>query len=151
MVDEILKEMSPQFAKLYSGVGRPSIAPERLFRSLLLQIFYSVRSERTVSYTHLDVYKRQLDRNAGLSLLADIDMHAVSDGDTLTTSGAARIQDLKVNKGATVKPIDLAYRGTYRLRENSGHIEGLTAKIGYAVVHADGTYQVCLLYTSRCV
>ena len=32
MVDEILKEMSPQFAKLYSEVGRPSIAPERLFR-----------------------------------------------------------------------------------------------------------------------
>src|SRR5258707_9949643 len=43
MVDEILKEMSPQFAKLYSDVGRPSITPER---SLLLQIFYSVRSER---------------------------------------------------------------------------------------------------------
>jgi transposase len=46
MVDEILKEMSPQFAKLYSEVGRPSIAPERLLRCLLLQIFYSVRSER---------------------------------------------------------------------------------------------------------
>jgi len=46
MVDEILKEMSPQFARLYSNVGRPSIAPERLLRSLLLQIFYSVRSER---------------------------------------------------------------------------------------------------------
>ena len=46
MVDEILKEMSPQIAKLYSNEGRPSIAPERLLRSLLLQIFYSVRSER---------------------------------------------------------------------------------------------------------
>ena len=46
MVDEILKEMSPKFAKLYSNVGRPSIAPERLLRSLLLQVFYSVRSER---------------------------------------------------------------------------------------------------------
>src|SRR5207302_9688952 len=46
MVDEILKEISPQFQKLYSDVGRPSIAPERLLRSLLLQIFYSVRSER---------------------------------------------------------------------------------------------------------
>ena len=46
MVDEILKEMSPKFAKLYSAVGRPSIAPERQLRSLLLQIFYSVRSER---------------------------------------------------------------------------------------------------------
>ncbi len=46
LVDEILKEKSPQFAQLYSHVGRPSIAPERLLRSLLLQIFYSVRSER---------------------------------------------------------------------------------------------------------
>src|SRR5260370_864791 len=46
MVDEILKEMSPRFAKLYSDVGRPSIAPARLFRSLLVQIFYSVRSLR---------------------------------------------------------------------------------------------------------
>jgi Tannase and feruloyl esterase len=48
MVDEILNEMSPQFAKLYSNVGRPSIAPERLLRSLLLQIFYSVRLENWV-------------------------------------------------------------------------------------------------------
>src|SRR5438445_12548663 len=46
MVDGILKEMSPQFAKRYSDGGRPSIAPERLLRVLLLQIFYSVRSER---------------------------------------------------------------------------------------------------------
>ncbi len=46
MVDTILKEMSPQFERLYSKLGRPSIAPERLLRALLLQIFYSVRSER---------------------------------------------------------------------------------------------------------
>src|SRR5712691_6536732 len=46
MVDGILKEMSPRFARLYSDRGRPSIAPERLLRALLLQIFYSVRSER---------------------------------------------------------------------------------------------------------
>lgn len=46
LVDGVLKEMSPQFGKLYSELGRPSIAPERLLRALLLQIFYSVRSER---------------------------------------------------------------------------------------------------------
>ena len=46
MVDTILQEMSPRFARLYSQRGRPSIAPERLLRVLLLQIFYSVRSER---------------------------------------------------------------------------------------------------------
>jgi transposase len=46
MVDAVLKEMSPRFARLYAPVGRPSIAPERLLRALLLQIFYSIRSER---------------------------------------------------------------------------------------------------------
>ncbi len=46
MVDEALSRMSPEFEKVYSNRGRPSIAPERLFRALLLQIFYSIRSER---------------------------------------------------------------------------------------------------------
>ena len=46
MVDAVLKEMSPRFTRLYAQVGRPSIAPERLLRALLLQIFYSLRSER---------------------------------------------------------------------------------------------------------
>lgn len=46
VVDEILTAMSKQFDTLYAGAGRPSIPPERLLRALLLQIFYSVRSER---------------------------------------------------------------------------------------------------------
>src|SRR5271170_3262106 len=46
LVDAVLAGMSKEFDGLYSEVGRPSIAPERLLRALLLQIFYSVRSER---------------------------------------------------------------------------------------------------------
>lgn len=46
MVDSVLYQMSGYFEALYSKVGRPSIAPERLLRALLLQIFYTVRSER---------------------------------------------------------------------------------------------------------
>jgi transposase len=46
LVDAVLAEMSKNFDGLYSEVGRPSIAPERLLRALLLQVFYSVRSER---------------------------------------------------------------------------------------------------------
>jgi transposase len=46
MVDAVLRNMSKEFDRLYSRVGRPSIPPERLFRALLLQLFYSVRSER---------------------------------------------------------------------------------------------------------
>jgi transposase len=46
MVDEILKQLSPQFNKMYAKVGRPSIPPEQLLRAQLLQMLYSVRSER---------------------------------------------------------------------------------------------------------
>ena len=44
--DEALEVLSPEFEGLYSKVGRPSIAPEKLLRALLLQAFYSIRSER---------------------------------------------------------------------------------------------------------
>jgi transposase len=46
LVDEILRDMSREFDTLYASVGRPSIPPERLLRAQLLQIFYSIRSER---------------------------------------------------------------------------------------------------------
>ena len=46
LVDAVLAGMSKDFDGVYSQMGRPSIAPERLLRALLLQVFYSVRSER---------------------------------------------------------------------------------------------------------
>ena len=46
LVDRVLTGMSKEFDRLYSEVGRPSIPPERLLRALLLQVFYSIRSER---------------------------------------------------------------------------------------------------------
>ena len=46
IVDEALEVLSAEFEGLYSKVGRPSIPPEKLLRALLLQAFYSVRSER---------------------------------------------------------------------------------------------------------
>jgi len=46
MVDEALKSLSPGFNRIYSAFGRPSIAPEKLLRALLLQILYTIRSER---------------------------------------------------------------------------------------------------------
>jgi transposase len=75
MVDTVLAEMSPRFARLYADVGRPSIAPERLLRALLLQIFYSVRSERLLM--------EQLDYNllfrwfVGLAMDESVWNHAV--------------------------------------------------------------------------
>jgi transposase len=46
LVDAALKELSRDFGRLYARHGRPSIPPERLLRALLLQAFYTVRSER---------------------------------------------------------------------------------------------------------
>ena len=46
LVDAALSDLSAEFAKLYAPIGRPSIPPEKLLRALLLQAFYSVRSER---------------------------------------------------------------------------------------------------------
>ena len=46
LTDRALARMSGAFSQLYAATGRPSIAPERLLRALLLMVLYSVRSER---------------------------------------------------------------------------------------------------------
>src|ERR1035438_7955602 len=46
LVDRALQRMDAQLEKLYSDTGRPSIAPERLLRAMLLMVLYSIRSER---------------------------------------------------------------------------------------------------------
>src|SRR6266849_5397050 len=46
MADEALRELKPRLSRLYAKTGRPSIAPEKLLRALLLQVLYTVRSER---------------------------------------------------------------------------------------------------------
>ena len=46
LVDEVLQQLSPRFDAMYARVGRPSIPPEQLLRAQLLQMLYSIRSER---------------------------------------------------------------------------------------------------------
>jgi len=70
LVDAALAELSASFAELYARVGRPSVPPERLLRALLLQAFYTIRSERLLM--------EQLDYNllfrwfVGLSMDDDV-------------------------------------------------------------------------------
>ncbi len=45
-VRDVLQELSPSFGRLYAREGRPSVPPEQLLSALLLQVFYSIRSER---------------------------------------------------------------------------------------------------------
>jgi transposase len=70
IVDEVLEVLSAAFEGMYAKVGRPSIPPEKLLRALLLQAFYSIRSERQLM--------EQLDYNllfrwfVGLSMDASV-------------------------------------------------------------------------------
>jgi transposase len=49
VVDQALVELSAAFEGVYSRVGRPSIPPEKLLRALLLQVLYTIRSERMLT------------------------------------------------------------------------------------------------------
>ena len=46
LVEPVLAALSPRFQAMYAVIGRPSIPPEQLLRALLLQILYTIRSER---------------------------------------------------------------------------------------------------------
>jgi transposase len=66
LVDGVLRDMSREFDTLYAAIGRPSIPPERLLRAQLLQIFYSIRSERLLM--------EQLDYNILFRWFVGMDM-----------------------------------------------------------------------------
>ena len=77
MVDAALEQLSPRFEALYSHTGRPSVPPEKLLRALLLQVFYSVRSEALLM--------EQLDYNLLFRWFVGLNMdEAVWDATTFT-------------------------------------------------------------------
>jgi AsmA protein len=84
-----------------------------------------------------------LDPSAGIALLADIDVHAASDGQAVSASGTAHLENLKLRKGATAapKPLDISYSVVHRLKEFGGQINDLAVQIGDAAIHLSGTYQ----------
>jgi transposase len=100
LTDVVLVSLSAAFDELYSASGRPSIAPEYVLRALLLQAFYSVRSERQLV--------EQLDYNllfrwfVGLGMDDAVWNHAVfsKNRDRLLTSEVAQQFFAEVNKQA---------------------------------------------------
>jgi len=88
MVDAILREMSREFDQLYSDVGRPSIPPERLLRAQLLQIFYSIRSERLLM--------EQLDYNILFRWFVGMDMDEPIWAPTVFTKNRDRILNQEI-------------------------------------------------------
>jgi transposase len=84
IVNEVLAALDGEFGKLYAAEGRASIAPERLLRALLLQAFYSIRSERQLmEQLHYNLlYLRWQNLAMGLLLEANSNSisHEVEDG-----------------------------------------------------------------------
>jgi len=85
IVDEALEILSPEFATLYAPIGRPSIPPEKLLRALLLQAFYSVRSERQLM--------EQLDYNLLFRWFVGLAMDAPIWDVTVFTKNRERLLD----------------------------------------------------------
>jgi transposase len=100
LTDAVLQTLSSEFDALYADSGRPSIAPEYILRALLLQVFYSVRSERLLV--------EQIDYNllvrwfVGLGMDDAVWNHAVfsKNRDRLLTSDVAQQFFAEVNKQA---------------------------------------------------
>ena len=100
LTDEVLRSLSGDFDQLYSATGRPSIAPEYLLRALLLQVFYSIRSEVLLV--------EQIDYNllfrwfVGLGMDDAIWEHSVfsKNRDRLLTSAVAQRFFAEVNRRA---------------------------------------------------
>ncbi len=100
LTDVVLRSLSAEFDQMYAASGRPSIAPEYVLRALLLQAFYSVRSERQLV--------EQLDYNllfrwfVGLGMDDAVWNHAVfwKNRDRLLTSEVAQQFFAEVNKQA---------------------------------------------------
>src|SRR4029450_12393214 len=88
LVDEVLREMSREFDGLYARVGRPSIPPERLLRAQLLQIFYSIRSERLLM--------EQLDYNLLFRWFVGMDMDEPIWAPTVFTKNRDRLLNQEI-------------------------------------------------------
>jgi transposase len=90
MTDVALERMNGKFDELYSATGRPSIAPERLIRGLLLQVLYSVRSERQLI--------EQLDYNLLFRWFVGLEMDDEVWDVTVFTKNRERLINGKVSK-----------------------------------------------------
>src|ERR1700682_5387709 len=90
MVDEILKQLSPQFHKMYAKVGRPSIPPEQLLRAQLLQMLYSGRSERLLM--------EEVDDNVVFHSFVELKLHDPVWHATVFTKIRARLLEAEVAK-----------------------------------------------------
>ncbi len=100
LVDDVLRDMSREFDGLYARVGRPSIPPERLLRAQLLQIFYSIRSERLLM--------EQLDYNLLFRWFVGMDMDEPIWAPTVFTKNRDRLLNQEIARSFFRRVVDRA-------------------------------------------
>lgn len=100
MVDEILKQLSPQFNKMYAKVGRPSTPPEQLLRAQLLQMLYSVRSERLLV--------EEMDYNILFRWFVGLNLDDPAWGATVFTKNRNRLLEAEVAKEFLARVVEQA-------------------------------------------
>jgi transposase len=102
LVDEVLATLSPRFAALYARVGRPSIPPEKLLRAQLLQVLYTIRSERQLM--------EQLDYNLLFRWFVGLTLDDPVWDPTVFTKNRQRLLDGEVALGFLDHVVDQARR-----------------------------------------
>jgi transposase len=100
VVDDVLRDMSREFAGLYATVGRPSVPPERLLRAQLLQIFYSIRSERLLM--------EQLDYNLLFRWFVGMEMDEPVWNATVFTKNRDRLLNQEIARSFFRRVVDRA-------------------------------------------
>jgi transposase len=101
LVDDVLRDMSREFDRLYASVGRPSVPPERLLRAQLLQIFYSIRSERLLM--------EQLDYNLLFRWFVGLEMDEPIWSTTVFTKNRDRLLNQETARSFFRRVVERAY------------------------------------------
>jgi len=94
---------------------------------------------------HLDpVVAGYIDPEAGISMIAGLDAHIVSDGINVTSDGKVHAEHLILLKGgsAAPHPIDVDYQVVHSLKGNSGQVSDLALQTGAVAIHIKGAYQL---------
>jgi len=104
----------------------------------------STTFDARLTIQHLDpVVAGYVNSRAGISMIAGLDAHIVSDGMNVASDGKVRAEHLILLKGGKVAPhpVDVNYQIGYSLKGNSGQVSDLALQTGAVAIHVKGTFQ----------
>jgi len=105
----------------------------------------STTFDARLAIRHLDpVVAGYVDPASGISMIAGLDAHLVSDGTNITSDGNLHAEHLILLKGgkAAPHPVDVNYQVSQSLKDNSGQVSDLALQTGAVAIHIQGTYRL---------